>query len=70
MIFQFTLFKFESSPEQRTSGSGKYYTLLISFAIGFALIDTNELLSNEYRRNNVKPNRLNTNTKNHTKKNC
>ena len=46
--FPVHLFKFESSPEQRTSGSGKYYTLLISFAIGFALIDTNELLSNEY----------------------
>ena len=46
--FPVHLFKFKSLPEQRTSGSGKYYTLLISFAIGFALIDPNTILSEEY----------------------
>ena len=42
------LIKFKSLPEQRTSGSGKYYTLLISFAIGFVLYDPNTILSEDY----------------------
>ena len=46
--FPVHLFKFKSSPEQRTSGSGKYYTLLISFAIGFALYNPTNPFSNEY----------------------
>ncbi len=46
--FPVHLFKFKSSPEQRTSGSGKYYTLLISFAIGFTLYDPTNPSSREY----------------------